>query len=373
LLNFFKKRQKIKAIPLKDRHKPSLILNFSKKKDYKRERMHLGENINFKGILFGLLAFGIILGIVFLLISFFQISNYKLEKVSILGNKTITDQEINESIAEFKGNHISLINAKDIEAKLQKDFQIINGVQVTKQYPNKIFIKINEREAKLVYVSLNGAYVLDSNGKILKNLAPQIIDFSPEKILIARGLGDVNSQILQDYFLNEFILINLLGEKTLLEREQLIAAGYSFANITLAQKTAVLKKLSTEYQKEIDDIFAKNSGIVLGSKYRDFPEVYSLQNEELNSNASVDLERQNLSIELINRLNASETEYSQIRWEGSILVKVFLKNNKQLVFGSSRSLSEQWEDYLLVLNDLTKRGKGYSIIDISSTKISVIN
>ena len=159
----------------------------------------------------------------------------------------------------------------------------------------------------------------------------------------------------------------------MLEREQLIAASYSFANITLAQKTAVLKKLSIDYQKEIDDLFAKNSGIVLGSKYRDFPEVYSLQNDVLNSNDSVDLDRQNLSLDLINRLNSSAMEYNQIRWEGSILVKVFLKNNKQLVFGSSRSLSEQWEDYQLVLNDLTKRGKGYSIIDISSTKISVIN
>ena len=375
LLNFFKKRYKVKNIPQKDRHKPSLILNTPKKKEFKRNHIGFKTNINFKGILFGLLGLGLILGIVFLLNSFFSIKEYRLDlgKVTILGNKTISNADIESAISQFKDIHIALVDAREIEDKLIKDFQMIKGVQVTKLYPNGLFIKINEREAKLACIALNAAYVLDTSGKILDIISPQKIDFPQEKILIARGLGDMGSQILKDYFLNRFILDNQLAEKTPTERDQLIAAGYSFDVITPQQKTAVLKTLGAEYKSEIDNYFAKNSGAILGSKYRDLPEVFLLQNEELSPNDSIDLERQNLSLELINRLVVSKIEYSQIRWEGSILVKVFLKDNKQLIFGTNRPLSDQWEDYFLVRGDLVRRGKGYSIIDVSSTKISVIN
>jgi len=375
LLNFFKKRYKVKNIPQKDRHKPSLILNTPKKKEYKRNHIGSRSNIKFKKILFGLLGIGLILGIVFLVNSFFSIKEYRLDlgKVTILGNKTISNADIESIISEYQGRHIALIDAREIEDKLLKDFQIIRGVQITKLYPNGLFIKINEREAKLVCIALNAAYVLDTSGKILDIIGLQKIDFPQEKILIARGLGDMSSQILKDYFLNQFILDNKLAEKTPTEREQLIATGYSFDVITPQQKTAVLKTLAVEYKSEIDNLFAKNSGSILGSEYRDFPEVYLLQNEELSPNDSIDLERQNLSLELINRLGVSKIEYNQLRWEGSILVKVILMNNKQLIFGTNRPLSEQWEDYLLVQNDLVRRGKGYSVIDISSTKISVIN
>ena len=373
MLNFLKRRPKTKAIPQKDRHKPSIILNTNKEKGYKRNQIRTKPNVNFKGILFGLLGIVVILGLVYLINNFFSIKDFKLDKISILGNKTISDTEINDVISTYKGKHIALIDTKDVENELRKAFPIINGIQITKLYPNKLFIKINEREPKLAYININGAYILDTNGKILNILSSSKIEFSPDKILIARGLGDLNSQILQDYFLNEFILTNNLGEKTQTERDQLIATGYSFATITQDQKTPVLRTLSVEYQKEIDNFFAKNTGLILGSKYRDLFEVYALQNKELNIDESVDVQRQNLTLELISRLNASNMEYNQIRWEGSILVKVYLKDNKQLVFGSGRSLSEQWDDYLLVSNDLAKRGRGFSSIDISSTKISVIN
>jgi len=375
LLNFFKKRYKVKNIPQKDRHKPSLILNTPKKKEYKRNHIGFKTNINFKKILLGLLGIGLVLGVVFLLNSFFSIKEYRLDlnKVTLLGNKTISNADIESVISEFKDRHIALVDAKDIENKLINEFQIIKGVQVTKLYPNGLFIKINEREAKLACITLNAAYVLDTSGKILDIVSPQKIDFSQEKILIARGLGDMGSQILKDYFLNQFILDNQLAEKTPTEREQLIATGYTFDTITLQQKNAVLKALGAEYKSEIDNYFAKNSGAILGSKYHDLPEVYLLQNKELSANDSIDLERQNLSLELINRLGVSKIEYSQIRWEGSILVKVFLKDNKQLIYGTNRPLSDQWEDYFLVLNDLIRRGKGYSVIDVSSTKISVVN
>lgn len=375
LLNFFKKRYKVKNIPQKDRHKPSLILNTPKKKEYKRNHIGSRSNIKFKKILFGLLGIGLILGIVFLVNSFFSIKEYRLDlgKVTILGNKTISNADIESIISEYQGRHIALIDAREIENKLLKDFQIIRGVQITKLYPNGLFIKINEREAKLVCIALNAAYVLDTSGKILDIIGLQKIDFPQEKILISRGLGDMSSQILKDYFLNQFILDSKLAEKTPAEREQLIAAGYSFDVFTPQQKIVVLKTLAVEYKSEIDNLFAKNSGAILGSEYRDLPEVYLLQNEELSPNDSIDLERQNLSLELINRLGVSKIEYNQLRWEGSILVKVILKDNKQLIFGTNRPLSDQWEDYLLVQNDLVRRGKGYSVIDVSSTKISVIN
>jgi hypothetical protein len=332
----------------------------------------------------GLLGIGLLLGLVYLVNYFFTIKDFKLDKVSVLGNKTISEIDINSSINSFKGKHIALIDAKEIENTLKTDFHIIQGVQVTKQYPNKIFIKINEREPKIIYINLNGPYVLDNAGKVLKNLLDvlepsgnmptmQKIDYSQDKILIARGLGDSNSQIIQDYFLNEFILTNLLGEKTQAEREQFIIAGYSFDKITQEQKNIVLKKLAIEYQKEIEDILAKNQGIVLGSEYRDLPEVYSVQNKEMKEDEMVDFERQTLTLELINKLKANNMEYNQIRWDGSILVRIYLKDTKQLVFGSRRTLTEQWEDYLLIINELAKHSRGYSIIDISSTKISVIN
>ena len=266
-----------------------------------------------------------------------------------------------------------LLNIDEIESSIKKAFPIIQGIQVSKLYPNKIFIKINEREPKVVYVTLNSAYVVDTEGKILNILSSLKIDFPEEKLLIARGLGSYTSQILQDYFLNEFIVQSKLGEKTEVERAALIAQGYSFDKITLDQKKAVLKKLAIDYNLQIDELFAKNAGLVLGSKYRDLPKVFFLANSEVKLDDVIDLSRQTLTIELINRLDVSKMEFTQIKWEGEILVKVTLKDNKQLVFSNRRTLSEQWEDYQLVLNDLIRRGKGYSVIDMSSTKISVIN
>lgn len=376
MFNLFKKRQKIKPNFEKDRHKPSIILpskNISKDKGFKRNQIKPRGDRNFKGILFGVLGLALLLGLVFLVNHFFTTSDLKFEKITVLGNKTISETDLKQIIKPFTGKNMILLNIEEISVSIKKAFPIIQGLQISKLYPNKIFIKINEREPKVVYLSLNSAYVADTEGRILNILSTQKIDFPEEKILIARGLGDYNSQILKDYFLNEFIVQSKLSEKTEEERTKLIAEGYSFEKITEDQKRIVLKKLAADYNLQIEEFFAKNSGIVLGSKYRELPEVYVLGNTEVKQDDNINLTKQNLTIELINRLEVSKMEYTQIKWEGEILVKVILKDKKQLVFSNRRSLSEQWEDYQLVLGDLIRRGKGYSVIDLSSTKISVIN
>ena len=372
MFNIFNKKRKIKQIPLNQRHKPTLILNPKSDRYYnklKRKRIP----INFKAVLLGLLGLSIILGILYLLNLFFTTSNYKLKTIVILGNKTVTEQEINTVVGQNIGKNLLLISTGEISADIIKAYPIINGVDITKFYPDKLFIKLNEREPKMVFINLNGSYVIDAQSKILAIIKTEPIDYPEEKLTIARGIGDYNSKSVQDYFLAEFIKSKNLTNKTEEEKQKIIQSEFNFNAILQADKIKVLAQLSKVYQKEISDIFAKNAANVLATEYKDLPEVYVLENKEWKFEEEVDKDKQNITLELYNYLIKDNLDYDQIRWEGSIIVKVLLKNDKVLIFGTTRSIAEQWEDYLLVVNDLAKRGKGYSSIDVSSTKISVIN
>jgi len=93
MFKIFNKKRKIKSIPKKDRHKPSLILTKDIDKSFSKKNRNK-SHINFKAIFFGIFGILLLLGIIYLFNLFFTNSNYKLQSIILLGNKTVTEEEI---------------------------------------------------------------------------------------------------------------------------------------------------------------------------------------------------------------------------------------------------------------------------------------
>jgi hypothetical protein len=172
---------------------------------------------------------------------------------------------------------------------------------------------------------------------------------------------------------NEFLAKLNLKDKTEAEKAQILSEQFDILAVPLEDKQRALSYLQELYLAEAQSFWNVNSKLVDLSKYSSFPRVKVLNNNELQENDQVDLDRLNLTLEISNFMTQRQIPVIDIIWEGELLVKVESLENRQLIFGLSRKSSLQFEDLLLVINDLSRQGKSYTVIDVSATKVLVVH
>lgn len=370
-LNIFRKKKKANKEELNN-FKPSILY---KPKDKRRSifRRYNSSNISMKKILLGISLIIIIILIFTLIYQFVRNPYFELSKFQIIGNRNISDEEILSSINSEIGRHIYIIDTNKIEKTIIEKYPIIDGVDISKIWPDKLFIKISEREAKVVVVNLNGAYLSDGEGQIIQIIGKNKVDFSDEKIRIARGYGSIDDDIVRETLLNEFIAKMGLLELEEEEREKIIMEQFNFDSISINKKQEILDSLKEQYIAESKSYWDANSSIADLSKYSSYPRVKVLNNDDLELTDKVDLDRLEITLEIINFLNIRQIPINDIIWEGELLVRVEIDNNRILIFGINRKSSIQFEDLLIVFADLSKRGKGFKEIDVSASKVLVVH
>jgi len=331
-----------------------------------------GRFVTFKRIALGILALGLITLIVYGFYQLLRNPYFAVSKFTVLGNKTVTDNQMDTVLAKYQDRNIFLVNTMDVENTIAKAYPIFNGVEVHKFFPDMLFIKISEREPKLIYVNLSGAYLVDSKGQVLNQISATPNDLLPEQVDIYRGYGDPNGALVRDRLLTEFKASQQIGTKTEAEQEQIVSVGFNFDQIPLSQKQQVLAELQSEAGRIIANYLAQNDQAVDQSDYAAYPRVDVLEVKAYKETDIVALDRLSMTLEVTGLFASHNIPVTRIVWEGELLVNVTLEGNRTVIFGLNRKTSDQFEDYLLVVNQLRKEGHDYKKIDVSSSKVSVM-
>lgn len=178
-----------------------------------------------------------------LLAVFFGVSIYilffspylRITDIKIEGLQEISQEQVSGNTQSFLGekyfnivpkNNFIFISQKNIASLLTKDFKKIRSVSVTKKFPNSINIKIEERQAMLVWCSGENCFLIDESG-------------------VAYNVADFNSpEILQ----NHLIRINDQSNRSVSLGEKIMEQEYE--QYALKIKNA-LKDINQETQEEI--------------------------------------------------------------------------------------------------------------------------
>lgn len=324
-----------------------------------------------KPILATIVGLTVIIVFGYLLSRLFASESLQIKNFEMMGNRTINDAQVLAVLDKYRLQSIFTVDANAIEADLQSEFNIFNGVWVSKYYPDTLSIRISEREPRLVYINLSGAFLVDANGQVLRKIFVDPAVMPEEKLNIARGFGDPNSTYLYEIFLNEFKISNQILDLPTEEQKLLIATAFKYEEISQTERLNRVKQLELQYKTELIEIWNKINQAVDISVYSTYPRVDAIDTVVYDEDLLIDIARLKITGDLFNLFSARKIQISRVIWEGELLIRVVLNDGKELVFSSVRKITEQFEDYTLVKSQLQKEGRDYCQIDLSATKIAV--
>src|SRR3990167_9265795 len=346
----------------------------------KHSAPHLGSRQNilskFKNTIIGFLGLAFIMASAFGIYTVFNSEQFKIKNFEFIGNKEVEDSEITEVIQSFKGKSLFLVNASVISETVSRSFPLFKSVEVKKVFPDLLRLVIAEKDPQLVLINLSGSYVIDEEGFVIEVISSDNINFPADKIEIARGLGDPNSEsvrerIYADWKAEKKLIISPNKELTP-EDEQRLAKEFNFAAIADEEKEATLKTIQEELLHEITSFLDSHALEVSQTVFAGLPRVYVINADILVKNQIISEKKLNLTAEVARFFNQNkQLVVEKIFWEGEVLVRFQFTSGKQIVFGTNRKVSEQLEDLLLVSSKLEQEGKIYNLIDVSSRKILV--
>ncbi len=94
--------------------------------------------------------------------------------IDIRGAHNLSAKELSDTVtAELAGkissvirsDNLLMVDASQIETVLRDKYKIIKQVQITKQFPDKLIVTLQERKSQLVYCVGGGCFVIDEEGR----------------------------------------------------------------------------------------------------------------------------------------------------------------------------------------------------------------
>jgi len=349
-LTSIRKRQSNK----KSNHKKKNSLPIQKTK---RTQPKLNYNL-----VIGMLAIAIISIILTFIFKFYSAEYFQITQFEFMGSRSISEDELVDTLSEFTSQNLFLLNKNKVEDTLLTSYVYFNSVKVTKMWPNKLFININEREPTLVMINLNGAYVIDEDARIIDIITSDKIKITNEDIDIINGFGNPNGEYVKTLIFSDWQLNN----------PDLNIKDFEFDEISLEDKLNVLMKLqndlATTASTKLSDLQTQASA----TKYANLEQITIYENKTYNKFDFINKNILDISNEVINFFQSREDIIiKSISWRGNYLLVAKQTNGKEIVFGTKRNISIQLEDYLIISNQLNFAGTDYTTIDVSSKKISV--
>lgn len=299
---------------------------------------------------------------------------YAVDNFEIIGNNSYPTEKINKELEEFKGQSLFLINTGAVMDAVRENYVNLLSVSVQKIYPNKISILITEKEVRAVLININGAYLIDEDSLVINVLTQTKINYTQDRLDLLSGFADQNSPLIQDVFLQKFIVDRGITGISKTEQDKIIEAEFDFEAIPPADKLAEYNKLKGEIQMEVDALTGEVIRKIQTTDYNTFPQIIVLNNEMYQINHAVDKKRLDLTLEVLKYFSnplAGPTVIGHVYWKGQMLVEVPLSNGTRIIFGVLKKASYQLEDYEIIVNYLITNGKTYKQIDLSSNKIAV--
>lgn len=111
-----------------------------------------------------------------LYLPFFRVNNLSITGLKILTTgelQTAVDGIIDTSKGPFPSNNYFLVNEQTLASALQTKFSL-NSVTITKVFPNRLNIAVEEKVSSAIYDNGTNYYLIDQNGSVLKDIGPVI-------------------------------------------------------------------------------------------------------------------------------------------------------------------------------------------------------
>ncbi len=196
-------------------------------------------------------------------------SYFKIKKIEVEGNNYYQDSDIKEQLVDISGTNIFEVNIKEVEEKLVENLLWLKEVKLNKVFPDKVIIRVIERNPYIKIAYRNKLYLVDDEGVILDEidkdelekykeliLVNNVVDYYPEigeKIAKKNALSCGKIYLILDCKLKKEIkearlTDNIYGDIVFLtfENKEIIFGSSD----KIVQKCEVLKQIIKQLEKE---------------------------------------------------------------------------------------------------------------------------
>jgi len=331
------------------------------KKNSNTHKKRTQPKLNYN-LIIGMLAIILLSVLLALIFNFYSAEYFQVTSFKFMGTRSISQEELTQNLSEFKTQNLFLLNKNKVKETLLESYVYFDSVQITKVWPNELFININEREPSIVMINLNGAYVIDEDARIIDIITDDKIKITDEDINIINGFGNPNGEYVKALVFSNWQIKN----------PDLNTEDFIFADIPLEDKLKILADLQHDLEvtanTKLEDLHVKASN----TKYANLDQITLYENKAYNKFDFINENILNISNEVINFFQTrDDVIIESISWRGNYLLVVKQTNGNEIIFGAKRNISLQLEDYLIISSQLNFTGTDYTTIDVSSKKISV--
>jgi len=171
------------------------------------------------------LLIGVFLGATIYILFFSQF--VVINSIGVSGAQNIDGQSISSLTMEtirgkklgiFMKNNIILVSNQDIENALKNKFKRIEDIEIIKQFPDKLLIKIKEHESLLVFCSGDQCYVIDKNGHVYAQADFKSSELGEKDLMILRNLSQKPIDVA-DFFLDVDLARFIINLRLRLEQD----------------------------------------------------------------------------------------------------------------------------------------------------------
>lgn len=327
-----------------------------------------------KNMFLGVLGFISIVIVVFLFLKVLSLDYFQIRSIETLGVRSVASEQVVRDVEGLTNQGIFITSRSAIEKELLLKYPSFKFISVKKIWPDKLLINITEKQPAFFYVNLNGIYLINEDGVISEVIHQEKINFSEQQLGLLTGEEGVNSTLVTERLESEFMM-KLEEEKRLLpsgtESEEEELEEFDITQVPQEEKFEMLDKMKTELLDQAELIIRSTVESADLTVYPSLDTIYAFDNQLYEETDLVDDDRLKLTSEMLKFSMQRGLEITEIRWEGRYIVKFKTIEDQVIILGTSRNISEQFEDYIIVTEELEKEGKNYHEIDLSSRKVSV--
>lgn len=367
-LPFTKPKQRRQPSPFQRRLRPRANRsdNLLKKRKLAKIKDILSKILEQKRLIYSVSGF--ILLVVFFLVSGYLLTSdyFSVKRLEFIGNTSVSDKVLQDNLNQIVGTNIFLLRGNIVKTQLTNNQIYFQNIQIKKFLPDKLIITLQERQPSMTIINFTGSYLIDDQGNVIEVIDQGIINFSSSDIDIIKGFGDPNGDYVQARMKTD---LDITPDP---ENPADANETFDFSTYSLSEKLATLEQIRSELMGKASEIHSRFAQAASRSDYAALPRIYEYSNELYNVNDQVNLSKLELTREARTYFSANQSLIiERITWEGPYLAKFNFTNGKTILFGTNRNISEQIEDYIVINEQLRLNGKDFSIIDLSSKKVSV--
>lgn len=108
---------------------------------------------------------------------------FKIKSIGVIGNKTLSKDDIISSSEIGKDENIFRIKKSQVKNSIE-NLPYIKEIEIKREFPDRIIIKVTEREESLMIQNISSYFIADNEGYILKQ-----IDEIDDDLLLIRGIN----------------------------------------------------------------------------------------------------------------------------------------------------------------------------------------